>query len=307
MSNDNKTKIIDRIKKLFAHANSAKAIGSLSEAETALVKARQLLVAHNLSKSAIDGKSFERKTDFGVVRCEAFYGDVKSDGTWDMYLLHVLAQNNLCDVIFYKNDASADVIGREENVEVVLYLYDTCKRAIKRIANETFNAKRKEIAEDFDIKTSKVEGDRLPYRKVYVRQFLTGAVQGLQSKFDREREQAIQRQKRREAEQRIRNAMLLEGIDVDNTQIDEKDVVDDIAKHNDAVTELEEMTIDAQQEIDDFLDEQDQQYDQEKKRSRRRTSGFDDGYEVGDSFDAVKGITSGGNTATKFLGDGGKN
>jgi hypothetical protein len=59
-----KTQIIDRIKKLKAHAESAKAMGSLEEAETFMLKVTELMTEYNVSLFEVDSHQTQEKDKF---------------------------------------------------------------------------------------------------------------------------------------------------------------------------------------------------------------------------------------------------
>jgi len=302
--------LLEKIKKIFAKAHSAEKMGSLEEAESFMKHANQMLINNNLSAQALN--DFDRKTKFGIIDSPAFYGDVVSDGTWDMYLLHIIAKNNICHVVFYEEDGFADVIGPSQNVEVSMYMYETTKKLIKNIANSTFNTKRGSLAREHQVKASEIEGDQLPYRKVYIRQFLTGAVQGIMAKFEQEKLDAIERQKRKEAEERIRKEMLLnppqsdDGIALSEDEFDVSEV--DITAMAEMLqkTQLEEMIENTMEAIVDYREnEYEEQEDKRESKPRvpKRTSGYADGYEVGRDLKQAKGLNSGVDVTALKLGE----
>lgn len=226
-------KILNKIKKLLRHSESAKQLDSIEEAQTFLKKALSLATQHNLNIDSID---LEHNEDSIISsgKGSVNYGQVKSDGTWDRELIIVLARHNFCDYVFNSYSKTGSLIGQSSNIEVVQYLIEVAKRLIKQASNKAYNAKRKSIIEQTRVyaksKTHAIEvlnglsllSDKyrgvfqqdnikqirfdptstnpycfriinpekaklIAYRKVWIRSFLSGAVEGLRSKLQQQR------------------------------------------------------------------------------------------------------------------------
>lgn len=150
-----KESIVEKIQKLLNKADSAKQVGSLHEAEVFATKATELLLQHNLSISDVEDFEKSRKesiTQSGFDEGIKF-GQVKSDGKWEIDLLGVLSEFNFCQSIFRIRSGKASVIGTKENIEVVKYLFEILRPMLKQMSSEAFNKKIKDIRENFTIES----------------------------------------------------------------------------------------------------------------------------------------------------------
>ena len=114
--------------KLFAQAESAKEIGNLEEAAAFAAKIQELLQQHNLSMS--DVENHQHSDAKPISEQKLSYGSTKSDGTWEIDLMSAVCQYNWCDYIWYNRTQVHLIIGKEENVEVVKYLYNFIRHTL---------------------------------------------------------------------------------------------------------------------------------------------------------------------------------
>jgi len=127
--------VIARIRKLFAHSESAGKIGSAEEAAAFAAKANELLLLHKLSRTEVEIRDDEDNDPLGneVMKAKQWGG---SSAKWSRKLIDALARAHFCRVVFISNDGykSFGVIGRASDREVCAYLVTTLHREAGRLA-----------------------------------------------------------------------------------------------------------------------------------------------------------------------------
>ena len=148
-------KIIDKIKKLAAKAESAKEIGNIEEAAAFSAKVNEMLTQYNLDMAEL-GTGSE-----GEIGDEKFF-DMNLDYRWKVDLLTTLCEYNYCKCFFmrhvkghratrsgykttYEKEYSSTIIGKPENVEVVRYLYSMLVSQFQTMAGTAWRAYLKDV------------------------------------------------------------------------------------------------------------------------------------------------------------------
>ena len=171
-------RIISRIKKLQAHAESARQLGSLNEYFAFAQRVSQLLTKYNLNQ--MDLEADEPTADEQYLRSYGFSKLLSYQGEggsgWRRQLLHVLCEFNYCRNLGYTRIKKVKIYGRGENVETTTWLYLFLNTHFLLMARDAFRvyipAKRKK--------------ERLSRHK-FLRDFLLGAVDGLQEYYQQQR------------------------------------------------------------------------------------------------------------------------
>ena len=110
-----KDKIIEKLKKLIRHEQSARAIGNVDEAAAFAMKIQELLDAYNLSLSEIDIAE-ARESVSGTN-----YPDLRMAQLWQKNFLGDLAEIHGCRMIL--SSSGAIIVGSEIDREIVVELY----------------------------------------------------------------------------------------------------------------------------------------------------------------------------------------
>lgn len=143
-------KIIDRIKKLAAKAESLKEIGNIEEAALFTGKVNELLTEYNLNMVSINTEEMPEVEG----QHDATLGLTKR---WKIDLLSTLCGYNYCEAIFhrhsnglkrtkygirrdYDNERTVTIVGRPENVDVVKYLFGLLVEQFERMAAKEWKA-----------------------------------------------------------------------------------------------------------------------------------------------------------------------
>ena len=171
--------IIARIKKLMRHAESAKKLGSLEEAETFSAKVEELMLEYNieLSQVALDDK--EGEFDKWMYGEKVSYKDNQAGQRWRLNLVEVLCKYNFCNYTWNARSHTFRVYGRMENVDTVVWMYNFLSIGLLRLAQEA-HVKRDTM-------------DQVMYgqnRYSFLKDWLVGAVVGLDRKFRLQREKS---------------------------------------------------------------------------------------------------------------------
>lgn len=168
-------KILEKLRKLLLHKESAEQIGSSAEAEAFALKIQKLLNQYNLSLSDIDLE--ERKNN--MVREKGL--DAKSKGfkgRSSYIVMDVIAKNNWCKA--YSTGLSStglmSIIGSKENVEVCKYLHSILFPLSVKLGKKEY---AKFIKNDFGVLIGAIK----PSRGKYMRAFIDGFASGLSVKF----------------------------------------------------------------------------------------------------------------------------
>lgn len=166
--------IIEKIKKLMAHAESAKAMGSIAEAEAFASKVQKLLNEYNLSKSDLT-----EDEAFAEIVHDDMPAKVPGIGGRSSYdVMAVIAKFNWCKA-YTMGSASNNkmiIVGSPENIGVCRYIHSVVMNAFLNVGKEKY----KEYAKST---ISPVGKD------TFMRTFLKGCADGLHLKFKAEREE----------------------------------------------------------------------------------------------------------------------
>lgn len=163
--------IIEKIQKLINLREGAEAVNSLHEAENAGARLQEMLMKYNLSlddiaKAGIGHKS-EIKFFDGIV--DLGHLMAKSESFWITKLYGAIADNNLCRCNIYQTYIR--ILGREEQVQLVLYIAEQMISKCRIAAKESFKTY-----------------DGLEKWGTYRRGFLDGATYGIRQRLQEERE-----------------------------------------------------------------------------------------------------------------------
>lgn len=173
-------KILDKLRKLLLHKQSAEEIGSTAEAEAFAIKIQKLLNEYNLSLSDIDLE--DRKTN--IVREKGL--DAKSKGfkgRSSYLVMNVIAKHNWCRAYStgFANTGIMSIIGSKENVEICKYLHSILYPLSVKLGRKEYNDFLKN---DVSLKLGLI---KKPSRGKYLRAFINGFADGLSVKFQEEK------------------------------------------------------------------------------------------------------------------------
>lgn len=126
-------KVVDRVKKLVNHAESAKEIGNEQEASAFTREAQRLLQENRLTMEQVE---FEDELD--EISEETFHPHRKgmiSVGQvvwWQADLAGMIAEANGCDIILSEGSSSISFVGTDADRKVSIYVFERCARVIQK-------------------------------------------------------------------------------------------------------------------------------------------------------------------------------
>lgn len=173
----NRDLIISRIKKLLKHAESAKSIGSLAEAEAFSAKAQQLLMEYNISMMDVNKAADKDEDQFANWQYGETipYSDL-SGNRWKLDLIRVITRYNLCSFTYNDRAKTFRVYGHVVNVDTVVWLFHFMSTALLRLSKDSYCA------------LNKMEREGTTRRR-YIQSFLLGAVSGIDAKLREQKEE----------------------------------------------------------------------------------------------------------------------
>lgn len=172
--------IISRIKKLMRHAESAKQLGSLEEAETFSAKVEELMIEYNIELSQVKLEENEGEFDKWMYSEKLSYKDNQAGQRWRLHLVEVLCNHNFCNYVWSSYSKTFEVYGRMENVDTVVWMYNFLSIGLLRLAQEAH------VSRDWESKL--IYGER---RYAFLKDWLVGATVGINNKLTKQKEQSV--------------------------------------------------------------------------------------------------------------------
>lgn len=194
--------ILNKIKKLLNHADSATKIGSLAEAEVAAAKANELLMQYNLSIDKVDRLEKKPQIEEQIISPDNLFP--KNEGKWMIDLWNTISKYNFCKIITINGGMGGFYfIGQKHNKEITQYIVEQLEVKIRELARESF---RNYIGPE--------------KRGTFIRGFLSGAVTGIYHKLKAEREKIKEAQNNEmTALILVKDADLIEFVEKNHTNL----------------------------------------------------------------------------------------
>lgn len=142
---NDRDKIIEKLAKLRAHAESADKIGSTQEAEAFAAMLQKLLNKHKLEMTDIEFQQEEQ--DEPVEQHPVNWQDVKVRSTrvaWIEQLAIIITRAHFCRMLVHSGSSRITIIGRKSDAAVAEYMLVTLVRAAEKIARFERRAYRRE-------------------------------------------------------------------------------------------------------------------------------------------------------------------
>lgn len=165
--------ILKRLQKLLKLAKGAKEVGSLAEAENAATRANEILLEYNLSTDDVDledkpkvGQS--KVNDWENKEQERINFMPKNEGKWLIELYFCICKHNLCRGLS-NGRYNFTILGEPQNIEMVKYIAEQLKHKLRHLARDGWKKYQEQGGWD--------------KKNAYIRGFLLGAVEGIDSKL----------------------------------------------------------------------------------------------------------------------------
>lgn len=136
LSDEERKRILAKIKKLLALKEGAEKIGSEGEAYAAANGVHRLLTEYNLSMADVMGEDGEQKgpkieESEGISYASHF-------GLWKQKLMAIICKYNYCSSVISPQTKKVIIVGQEDNIAVCHQLFDYLVKAFVRLAKEKF-------------------------------------------------------------------------------------------------------------------------------------------------------------------------
>jgi len=176
-------KVIDKIRKLQAHAESATKIGNIAEATAFAAHAQKLLLDYKLTQSDVDGAQGEESTLGGFVLHPLAWGRnlTRRRIQWAEELAIVVAQAHFCRIGTYAASNVLIFFGRKHDVEIAVYIFCRLAQTAQTLGAEE---RRKALAEHKRLQMP------WPGTKTFLYSFYTGFNAAIYLRYQEQREEA---------------------------------------------------------------------------------------------------------------------
>ena len=154
---DQDSKIISKLAKIKAHAESAKEIGNEAEAEHFAAMLQQLLLRHKLEMTDLEyAKEMQSEpiienhmptTIRNNKRVYTAYPDVEVTSRqigWVEQLAATVAEFNACRILIYGGSSKIGFVGHKSNVMITEYLFITLLRSADKLSSKAAMKMRRE-------------------------------------------------------------------------------------------------------------------------------------------------------------------
>lgn len=131
-------KVLDRLQKMKAMAEGAKAIGSEQEAQAFADMLQKLLLDHKLQMSDLEFQKMEAEQPVEQHTIDQFKHGMKFKNKrveWQETLAQIVADAHFCRIMVTERTNLITLIGRAEDIAVSEYLFVTLCRALDKIAD----------------------------------------------------------------------------------------------------------------------------------------------------------------------------
>lgn len=131
-------KIIDKIQKLKAHAESAETIGNEIEAQAFAQLYQRLMLQHNIDMTDLEFEDLDVSDPVERHDVDFHKYGIKETTSqpWMVRLGNVVMRAHNCRSIRYTGSNRISIIGRKSDAQVAEWMFVTLTRAIQRIAND---------------------------------------------------------------------------------------------------------------------------------------------------------------------------
>ena len=145
---DEQGTVLERCRKLLAHAESAKAMGSTEEAETFAAKGSELLLRHKLEMSDVEMEA-ELSADvlvddyFDVAKASELREGGGRRVKWLETILSSLCKTHFCEFLVIPGSKMYRIIGHESDRAIVVYMFTMLARSADQLGHLYYFAARK--------------------------------------------------------------------------------------------------------------------------------------------------------------------
>lgn len=142
-------KIVDKVTKLKAMAESAEAIGNEAEAEAFAAMYQRLMLQHKIEMSDLEVERLDVEEPVQKHRIDyTKYPDIelrKARIAWIERLASVVADAHFCRILVYPGSSRITLVGRKSDAAVAEYMFITLQRAVESLSSKAEQKYRWEV------------------------------------------------------------------------------------------------------------------------------------------------------------------
>ena len=173
-------KVIDKIRKLYAKAESCEKIGNQAEGEAFAAMVNQLLIKHNLSMASVEWAQRNEEDPIAKewVDFQAYNINIKHHRfQWPEQLASLICRAHFCKLLISGNTNELCFVGHKSNHEVAEYLFVTMYRLATVLSEKAYVAYFYEHWNNDDVTSA----------RGFKSTWLYGFLSSLRERFDQER------------------------------------------------------------------------------------------------------------------------
>jgi hypothetical protein len=135
-------KLLDKLAKIQAHADSAREIGSEAEAEAFAQMLQQLMLKHKIAMSDIQFADLDKDEPIGHHRMDYQKGGIplkRARSQWLEQLASIIARAHFCRILVRSGSNRISLVGRESDRAVAEYTFMVLARSIMKLSNKAYD------------------------------------------------------------------------------------------------------------------------------------------------------------------------
>ncbi len=139
------SKVIEKLRKIKAHSESAEKIGSMDEAEAFAAMFQQLLLRHKLEATDIEFEEEEKEepVEEHIVEWQDIQFGHKRVG-WVERLASIVAKAHFCRIMVCSGSSRITLVGRQSDIEIAEFMLVTLVRIADKLVRKECRKYRKE-------------------------------------------------------------------------------------------------------------------------------------------------------------------
>jgi hypothetical protein len=137
-------KLLDKIRKLHAMAQSAAHVGNDAEAQAFAAKVQALLVEHKLSLSDLDMELVEKQDPMGTDYVRSNEGK-RAQTAWIVNLAGIVARAHFSRILLAKGSDYIVFVGRESDRKIAAFVFETLRRFADQRSDKEARAFRRNL------------------------------------------------------------------------------------------------------------------------------------------------------------------
>jgi len=166
-----KERLLDKLAKIKAHAESAEKIGNEEEAHAFATMLQRMLHQNKLEMTDIKFEELDTDEPISEHRIDYLsYPDIELKSArcqWMEQLASIIARAHFCRILVHRGSSRITLVGRQSDAAVAEYMFVTLIRATKRLATKAHGKFYREVLKR-DGHTRAASGYKASYIKAFI-------------------------------------------------------------------------------------------------------------------------------------------